>query len=163
MSKRSYPSGAAKRKVTLDKKTKVESLPKLTSFFSELKADTIVEEECEETDTLHVSTGDERDLNNTPPTDSLADSLPPCSSFDTAQGGSDPQEFEGELSDTRTHECEDDTGSGSTPSHDQGLWATIDEEVRTYWTARGPTACQNKDGDFTESACVYDKIKGLSP
>jgi len=76
MSKRSYPSGAAKRKITLEKKTKVGSLPKLTSFFSELKAesaDTVDEqesEECEEeTDTVRhvrVSTGDERDLNSTP-------------------------------------------------------------------------------------------------
>ena len=68
MSKRSYASGAAKRKITLDKKTKVESLPKLTSFFSELKADQ-AEEEYEETDTMRVSTGDERDLKSTPPSD----------------------------------------------------------------------------------------------
>ena len=159
MSKRSYPSGAAKRKITFDKKTKVESLPKLTSFFSELKAGQ-AEEEYGETDTVRVSTGDERDLNSTPPTDSLGDSLLPCSSCDTTQGGSGPQEVEGELSET--HECKDDTKSGSTPSHDPGLWTTIDEELRTYWTMRGPTACQNIEGDFTESARVYDKIKGLS-
>lgn len=84
------------------------------------------------------------------------------SCFDTTQGGSCPQKVEAELSDTG--ECEGDTGSasGSTPSHDPGLCTTIDEELRTYWTARGPTACQNKDADFTEIARVYDKIKGLS-
>ena len=63
MSKRSYPSGVAKRKVTLDKKTKVESLhAKIDLLFQWTESRHHVEEECEETDTLRVSTGDERDL-----------------------------------------------------------------------------------------------------
>ena len=94
VSKHWYPSSSTKRKTALHKKTKVESLQKLTSFFIELKADTTDEEEREEADTARVSAGDAGYLNSTPPTDSLADSLAtnhesllPCRSFDTTQGG----------------------------------------------------------------------------
>jgi len=103
MSKRLYPSGAAKRKVTLDKKAKVESLPKLTSFFSELKADTDEKGGCEETIAV-VATDDECDL----PSSSLADALSTSSDVvniadtrDPVQGECDPHEAEGSLGGTQ--------------------------------------------------------------
>jgi len=181
MSKRSYLSGAAKRKLNIQKKTETESWPKLKSFFTTKLPSNVNNQsqvdstacgsqfpqesvECRSSAAIMPSTSRPSPFGTVSESDS-------DSNVDYSTNQVD-QHTTHELSDTPY--TRDDTApttattsdivslpSDAAPSNDPGLWTIIDEELRAYWASRGPSDCQNKDADFLQSGRDYPKMKGL--
>ena len=161
MSKRTYPSGYAKRKAAIYKEVKSEddlfTQQKLTSFFNlpqKISAFDSGSDRCNV---------DDHDDNL------LDENYEQCSSgFVCSEDSFAVDELSTNQKDTEVTE-HDILAKGtaaesveSVPSTDPALWEVIDEDLRAYWVRRGPSSCQNSDSDFSKSARVYDKIKGVS-
>ncbi|CAM1293881.1 Uncharacterised protein r2_g313 [Pycnogonum litorale] len=121
MNHRSYPSGAHKRAVALEKKKRecetAEKTHKLTTFFKP---------------TASTSTTDV-EQSSTPKTETTVET--------ENNGASEPVV---NLDDAGAANVVDE----DVISNDLHLWP---ENIRSYWIQRGSASCQNKDGDFKES------------
>jgi Domain of unknown function (DUF4371)/hAT family C-terminal dimerisation region len=163
MSKRIYLSGSAKRKRNVRKQVQSESLSKLTTFFKPDLVTNVIDQidptvsgsqlsheattailplsSDSDTDTDSESNGSNLDEDQHTTQKVIAIDIVPAAPAQTTSAEIAPPPPD------------------QTSSTDPGLWI-INEELRAYWVARGPSDCQNKDVDFTQSGRIYPKKTG---
>ncbi|XP_046737114.1 zinc finger MYM-type protein 1-like [Diprion similis] len=138
MSKRSYPSGAEKKKKAAHQKEAIGKLPKLTAFFTpetpagSKKIDpsnSPLQQDTEKTSELISGSGNDEHRDGTTPTTDLIKQVQDL----TENISQDPGDY-----------CD----------------AVFTEQVREIWIRKGPAFFQNKDCDFSEASRTYTEFDG---
>jgi len=130
--KRQQVSGAQKRKQAVEKKQKIEAvaqqLPKLTSFFQQNTEPTLLQKEAD-------------NIEQSPADDAIVDSTP---------NEPTPENSGGNLTPTASKQLHPHC-SNPAVINDPGTWQDLDNDDVAYWTDKGPSDCQHRDGPFDES------------
>ena len=156
MSNRSYPSGAAKKK--LKKICETESLknvPKLTSLGFKSKPKEvegndgggIQEDRCE------LSTeGQNQAMSTVETITDATDKEADRSELDPSCEGTRERSSKGDV---------DESLLASPFSNDAAQWTEITEELRHYWASNGPTQCQRWASLYTQSAREFTERRRI--
>lgn len=151
---RNYPSGASKRKKEAKELQDLVKHPKLTTYFQSQCAT------ATQSSSSHSSQPDISTCNN----DSITDTTTSenfIARVNQTQRQDDYQEVDAaDASSSCTNKC--DMSSNSEFPTDAALWNPITEELRSYWTRKGPNMCQNRECDFSETQRIYgtgEKLK----
>ena len=145
MSNRSYPSGAAKKKLKKIRETEsLKNVSKLTSFGFKSKPKEIEGKDGEgiQEDICDLSTEGQNQT---------------ISTFETITDVSDKEEdhleLESSCEETRESRSKGDVYESllvSPFSNDAAQWAEITEELRHYWASNGPTQCQRWTAPYVQ-------------
>ncbi|XP_071033099.1 zinc finger MYM-type protein 1-like [Parasteatoda tepidariorum] len=138
MSKRTYQTGAAKRRKIIDDRKFIATLPKLTSYF------TIPLKSGGESENQSINEGG----NPSTLSEHLSEIMPQSESEkrETAEGNDVPQV----ISQTTSKPV----------SSDPANWIQFTEEERIFWINKGPEFFQNRNSNFNNSARRYTESNG---
>ena len=137
--KRSFISGAQKRKRAVEEKEIIMKLPKLTSWLNPGAASA--------TSTVPPNIASTSTSTSIP----TSNHPPPDTSVPVPDAGDIPQEHTQKY--VTAEEC-------AIKVTDPGLWDIKNTSTVDYWIRNGPTSCQNHDCNLSNSRRVYDQVGG---